>query len=141
MHKRYNRRSNLNSFSAEKFGAGNLHEFRYACCHHHLARHRGWRGSHVLGRRFANAVKTNELVIESNEQIQKSINTSQTRGFAIATKAEYEDQLEDARSLAAKRAAAIGRGANMGIGRLGTTDAKKNKKVASKGLDADPSRW
>ena len=87
---------------------------------------------------FANAVKTNELVIESEEQLRKSINPNQTAGHAIAVKADYQEQLEDARSLAAKRAAALPRGANMGIGRLGTTDARKVKKTTSKGLDADP---
>ncbi len=87
---------------------------------------------------FANAVKTNELVIETNEQLQKSVNPRQTAGHAIAVKADYEDQLEDARIVAAKRAAALPRGGNMGIGRLATTNARKNKKVTSKGLDKDP---
>ncbi len=87
---------------------------------------------------FANAVKTNELVIEANEQLQKSVNPRQTAGHAIAVKADYEGQLEDARLAAAKRAAALPRGGNMGIGRLATTDARKNKKVASKGVEVDP---
>lgn len=87
---------------------------------------------------FANAVKTNELVIEANDQLQKSVNPRQTAGHAIAVKADYEDQLEDARVVAAKRAAALPRGGNMRIGRLGTTDARKNKKVTTKGLSTDP---
>ena len=87
---------------------------------------------------LSQAVTTNEAVIEAQEKVRKSVNPNQTAGLPIPTAADYQTQLFDARRLAAKIAAGKKRGENMGIGRLGTTDARKDKKHTAVGVEDDP---
>lgn len=87
---------------------------------------------------LSNVVTENEAQIEREEKVRKSVNPKNTAGHAIATSADYSQQLKDARKLAAKIAASKKRGANVGIGRLGTTDARADKKHTTKGLTEDP---
>ncbi|MDX1688064.1 MAG: hypothetical protein R3248_08785 [Candidatus Promineifilaceae bacterium] len=76
-------------------------------------------------------VKENQAAISREE---RSVNPSMTFGFEIPVDADITEQLKKARKLAAARAAAQARGANMRIGRLG----HEQTKGASKELDADP---
>lgn len=76
-------------------------------------------------------VKENEAALS---QQQSSVNPSMTFGFEIPVQADVTEQIQTARKLAAARAAAQPRGANMRIGRLG----HEQTKGASKELDADP---
>ena len=87
---------------------------------------------------LSTAVTNNEAAIANQEAFQKSINPKNTGGFAIPTRSDYAVQLEEARKLAARRAARQKRGENMGIGRAGTVDARKDKKHVSTGVDTDP---
>ncbi len=84
------------------------------------------------------AVAKNEVVMEAEEKVRRSVNPSQTAGLPIAAAADYNTQLFDARKMAAKIAANKKRGENVGIGRLGTTDAHKEKKHVSVGVKSDP---
>lgn len=68
------------------------------------------------------------------EQEESSVNPAITFGFEIPVNADVPEQLTAARKLAAKRAAALPRGANMRIGRLGA----ENTAPASKALEHDP---
>lgn len=92
----------------------------------------------VLFTRFSVAVEKNAITIETEDRARKSVNPQATAGFMINAQGSSEEQLEQARLLAAKQAAALPRGGNVGIGRLDTTDARLNKKTASKGVDGDP---
>lgn len=87
---------------------------------------------------LGNAVTANEARIDEDEKNKQQINPKATGGFAFSPTDTLEEKVLDARKIAAKAAAAMPRGANFGIGRLGTTDARKNKKHASKGVDEDP---
>ena len=69
--------------------------------------------------------------------MRKAVNPQATAGFAINLQGDSEEQLRQARLLAAKAGGCLPRGGNLGIGRLDTTDARENKKTASKGA-ADP---
>lgn len=83
-------------------------------------------------------VVANEATIVEQEQAVNAINPLRTGGFAINPTKSLEEQVLQARKLAARSAARLPRGANMGIGRLGTTDAHKEMKHASLGVEKDP---
>lgn len=87
---------------------------------------------------FSQLVTSNEAAIAAKEKSRNTVSVSQTGGHAIAASADYQTQLFDARRLAAKIAAGKKRGENLTIGRLGTTDARKDKKHAAVGVKADP---
>ena len=65
---------------------------------------------------------------------EKSYNPGVTLGHKIKVQADYEDQLKQARKVAATRAAALPRGANNRIGRAGEATLAP----ASQGLKDDP---
>lgn len=67
------------------------------------------------------------------EKEEKSYNSAVTLGHKIKVQADYEEQLDQARLVAAKRAAALPRGGNLRIGRLGQSTLK----TASEGLVND----
>lgn len=76
-------------------------------------------------------------VAETREEIEnkdKAYNPSLTLGYEIKTTADREEQILEARKLAAKRAATLPRGANMRIGRKG----ESNLQTAWKGVENDP---
>lgn len=81
--------------------------------------------------RLSQMVTENEMVLEADKS---AFNPSQTFGFEIPLNVDVTEQLSAARKLAAQRAAAMPRGSNMRIGRLGAT----NLKTAGKSLDEDP---
>ncbi len=88
---------------------------------------------------LSNTVVSNQAEIVSIEKEKQSINPTNTAGYVLPTSKPLEEKMEDARKLAARRAAAQPRGANMGIGRRDTTDARANKKVNSVGAKtSDP---
>ncbi len=62
-------------------------------------------------------------------------NPALTQGFEIPVEADLETQLREARRLAAKQAAQLPRGANMGIRRLGQSNGLK---TAWQGVAKDP---
>lgn len=88
--------------------------------------------------RFSRAVVENQAEIDRLTKEKKTVNPQATGGYPIAATAPVEDQLQQALQLAAKRAAALPRGANVGIQRAGLTDARANKKYASRGVADDP---
>ena len=65
---------------------------------------------------------------------EKAYSPGVTLGHRIKTQADYDEQLKEARLLAAKRAAALPRGANQRIGRAGQSTLV----TAGKGLKDDP---
>jgi len=81
--------------------------------------------------RFDNAVT--EAKEDAGKQ-EKSVNPALTLGHDIETTVSPADQVRQARLLAAKQAAALPRGGNMGVGRLGDS----NLKTAWQGVDNDP---
>lgn len=81
--------------------------------------------------RLSQAVTENQLALESDKS---ATNPSVTLGFEIPVKADVSEQFAAARKIAAKEAAALPRGANMRIGRLGN----KNLTSAGKAADKDP---
>jgi len=91
-----------------------------------------------IGVLIAGAFVTLSRMVKQNEkaisQKQSAVNPSLTFGFEIPVDADVTEQLKAARKLAAARAAAQPRGANMRIGRLG----QEQTKGASKELEADP---
>lgn len=87
---------------------------------------------------LSNLVVANAATIEDIEREKKTVNPAATGGYAIQSTASLDEQLIDARKIAARRAAMMPRGANVGIGRLATTDARKNKKVTTTGIENDP---
>ncbi len=84
--------------------------------------------------RLDTAVQQNREAID-NMVVGEGYDVSQTLGFKIPLNADYETQVSEARKAAAKRAAALPRGANMGIGRLGHA---QELKTAWKGVEHDP---
>lgn len=95
-------------------------------------------GLMVLFVGLSNSVTANYADIEAFEKSQQQANPVSTGGYAITATAAAAEQLNEARKIAAKAAAKLPRGANMGIGRAGTTDARKNKKHVTKGIGSDP---
>lgn len=73
---------------------------------------------------LSQAVVQNTADMERSDRERKSVNPAATAGYAIATARDDETQLVEARKVAAKRAAQTARGANMGIGRLGTANVE-----------------
>ncbi len=88
--------------------------------------------------RLSTMVVANSAEVEAQQKERKAVNPKLTGGHPIQPSTDVTEQLEQARKLAAKRAAALPRGANLGIGRLETTDARADKKVASLGTTTDP---
>lgn len=84
--------------------------------------------------RLDEAVQRNRQVIEK-QNASAGYNMALTMGYEIPVDADFEAQWRAARVLAAKRAASMPRGANMGIGRLGRTNEFK---TAWRGVDKDP---
>jgi len=77
------------------------------------------------------AVKQMQFAIENKD---RGYNPAATFGHRIHVQADSDVQMKEARLLAAKRAAALPRGANMGIGRLGSASLIS----AGKALEKDP---
>lgn len=92
----------------------------------------------LLGIGLATAfARFDRVVVETKEEVEKvdkGYNPALTLGYEIKTTADPEQQLQEARKIAAKRAAATPRGANMRIGRLG----QSNLRTAWKGVEEDP---
>jgi Arc/MetJ family transcription regulator len=84
------------------------------------------------------AVVNNEVAIEQRESQAKAINPSLTRGFAITANASPDEQVLEARLIAARQAARLPRGANMGIGRSGTVANGARKKHVVQDIENDP---
>ena len=80
---------------------------------------------------LSRTVKENQVEMRAG---QTATIESATLGYELPTGSDVPAQLAEARKLAARRAAALPRGANMRIGRLGAT----NLKTASQELEADP---
>lgn len=87
---------------------------------------------------LSRTVTRNQAAIEIESRQRKSINPKATAGFALPATAAVDVQLKEARKLAAQAAARVPRFGNQGIGRLETTDAVANRKVASVGAQNDP---
>ena len=81
--------------------------------------------------RLDNVVQETKTAVEAQG---KTTNLNVTMGYDISYKEDEQVQIKEARILAAKRAAALPRGGNVGIGRLG--DA--NLRSASQGFEDDP---
>jgi hypothetical protein len=84
---------------------------------------------------FDEAVQKNQVAIDNQARSGGAYNTALTMGYKIPINADPDVQMREARILAAKRAAALPRGGNMGIGRLGAADTLK---TAWKGVESDP---
>lgn len=81
--------------------------------------------------KLSQTVTNNQLALENDKS---ATNTAVTFGFEIPINADISEQLAVARKIAAKKAAALPRGANMRIGRLGET----NLTTAGKAVNKDP---
>lgn len=77
------------------------------------------------------AVTGAKVSVESKD---KGYNPNMTFGHKIKVQAGVEQQMKEARLAAAKQAASLPRGANMGVGHAGASSLK----AASKGLQNDP---
>lgn len=82
--------------------------------------------------RFDRAVEENKVELEKDGQ---GYNPALTLGYAIKVSADPEEQVKEARRLAAQQAAALPRGGNMGIGRLGQPS---DLRTAYQGAKQDP---
>lgn len=80
---------------------------------------------------LSRAVTNNNMEIEASKTRYKQ---NMTKGHKIAVTADKETQIKDAQREAARRAAALPRGANMNIGRLG----EETLKTATQNVDNDP---
>ena len=87
---------------------------------------------------FSNAVVVNADRMDKEKKEKKSVNPGSTRGLAIPTSATVENQLKEAMKLAAKDAANLPRGGNMGIGRMVDPEVQPEKKFNSQGVADDP---
>ncbi len=72
----------------------------------------------VVVRYADKAVAVNAAEVEENE---KAYNPAMTMGYEVKVQVDPDEQVHEARKLAAKKAAALPRGANMRIGRLGSS--------------------
>ncbi|MFQ5434955.1 MAG: hypothetical protein ACE5FD_08775 [Anaerolineae bacterium] len=79
--------------------------------------------------RFDGAVQSSKIQLDN-----QSYNPAFSLGHAIDLGASSEQQVKEARLLAARKAAVTPRGANMGIGRLGQSTLK----TAAKAVESDP---
>ena len=84
---------------------------------------------------FDQTVQQNRVEMEKAGTTGNGYNMALTMGYKISVAADYETQVREARKLSAKRAAAMPRGANNGIGRLGQADELKS---AWQGVEQDP---
>ena len=80
------------------------------------------------------AVQQNRVEMEKTST-GNGYNMALTMGYKIPVNADYEAQMQEARKLAAKQAAATPRGANNRIGRLGQANEFK---TAWQGVEHDP---
>jgi hypothetical protein len=85
----------------------------------------------VIVRVFSRSVTEEQLAVEAEKN---SINQSLTMGLEIPANAEFSDQLRAARNLAARQAARMPRGSNLGIGKIGP----ENQPTALDGVKSDP---
>lgn len=81
--------------------------------------------------RLDGVIKDNQAALAG---MGSAFNVNLTLGHEITVAADFESQLKEARQLAAKNAARLPRGANMGIGRLG----KSALRTTSENLANDP---
>ncbi len=88
----------------------------------------------LLGFLFSRADHAVTATRTAMERKEKAYSPGVTMGHKIKVQADYEEQLQEARQVAAKRAAALPRGANNRIGRAGESTLA----TASKGLHEDP---
>jgi hypothetical protein len=84
---------------------------------------------------FDQTVQQNRGEMDKKASTGNGYNMALTMGYKISASADYETQVREARKLSAKRAAALPRGANNGIGRLGAADELK---TAWQGVEHDP---
>ncbi len=84
---------------------------------------------------FDKTVQQNRVEMEKKASTGNGYNMALTMGYKIPVDADYETQVREARKLSAKRAAALPRGANNGIGRLGEA---AELKTAWQGVEHDP---
>ena len=80
---------------------------------------------------FSRAIMREEAAVEAERD---KYNLQVTMGHKIAIDADTDEQLKEAKTLAAKRAAAQPRGANLGIGQLGS----ESQPTAFDGIKNDP---
>lgn len=80
--------------------------------------------------RLSAMVNANQMQVETGKQ---AMNLAMTLGHPVSVNEEFEQQLQEARQAAARRAAVLPRGANMGVG---TGEAQI--KTASDNLEGDP---
>lgn len=80
--------------------------------------------------RLSAMVNANQVQVETGKQ---AMNPALTLGHPVSVNGDFEQQLQEARQAAARRAAALPRGANMGVG---TGEAQI--KTASDNLENDP---
>jgi hypothetical protein len=80
------------------------------------------------------AVQQNRVEMEK-PSTGNGYNMALTMGYKIPVSADYETQMQEARILAAQKAASMPRGANNGIGRLGQANELK---TAWRGVENDP---
>lgn len=80
---------------------------------------------------LSKAVTNNNLALESSKTRYKQ---NVTKGHKITVTGDKEEQVKEAQREAARRAAALPRGANMNIGRLG----EETLQTASQNLENDP---
>ena len=92
----------------------------------------------LLGAVLAFAVYRFDRVVDENQEVivqgEKQYNPALTLGYKIKTTADPQEQFVEARRLAAAKAAAQPRGANMRIGRKGA----ENLMTAHDGVNEDP---
>lgn len=84
---------------------------------------------------FDKTVQQNRVEMDKKASTGNGYNMALTMGYKITVDADYETQVREARKLSAKRAAALPRGANNGIGRLGEA---AELKTAWQGVEHDP---
>ena len=86
----------------------------------------------VFARLDTTVVKTKQNI----DEVSKAYKPGMTLGYEVDTTADPQKQVLEARRIAAKQAAALPRGGNMGITRKGVAATKLAS--ASKGVDKDP---
>lgn len=74
---------------------------------------------------FSSLDRAAKEVEAEREETDRAYNPNLTMGYEVSMRAEKEKMIEEARTLAAKQAAALPRGANMRIGRLGESNTMK----------------
>jgi Arc/MetJ family transcription regulator len=92
-------------------------------------------GAILMAKGAAQLDKTVQMNKVNIENQGAQYNLALTGGYQIPINEDIDTQMKKARKLAAKKAAALPRGGNMGIGRLGEA---KELKTAWMGVDQDP---